>query len=177
MAFRFVRFVSFRFISFVFVPSATAFPGSQSTITHLDDVYDKMGRKRLKKLLFLAVLYRRRGRRLCTSNRRFWVCQIFTKRREQGEFHNLIQEMRLVDPESHFRYLRMSKYTFDDLLRKVVFKFYIIYNHFVSNIHQVAPMLKHRTCDSTIRAKISPTERLAMTLRFLATGNSQVFFT
>ena len=53
MAFRFVRFVSFRFVSFVFVPSATAFPGSQSTITHLDDVYDKMGRKRLKKLLFL----------------------------------------------------------------------------------------------------------------------------
>ena len=130
MAFRFVRFVSFRFVSFVFVPSATAFPGSQSTITHLDDVYDKMGRKRLKKLLFLAVLYRRRRRRLCTSNRRFWVRQIFTKRREQGEFHNLIQEMRLVDPESHFRYLRMSKYTFDDLLRKVVFKFYIIYNHF-----------------------------------------------
>ena len=56
--------------------------------------------------------------------------QVFTKRREQGEFHNLIQEMRLVDPESHFRYLRMSKYTFDDLLRRVVFKFYIIYNHF-----------------------------------------------
>ena len=102
MAFRFVRFVSFRFVSFVFVPSATAFPGSQSKITHLDDVYDKMGRKRLKKLLFLAVSYRRRRRRLCTSNRRFWVRQIFTKRREQGEFHNLIQEMRLVDPESHF---------------------------------------------------------------------------
>ena len=59
-----------------------------------------------------------------------WVRQIFTKRREQGEFHNLIQEMRLVDPERHFRYLRMSKYTFGDLLRKVVFKFYIIYNHF-----------------------------------------------
>ena len=29
----------------------------KSTITHLDDVYDKMGRRRLKKLLFLAVLY------------------------------------------------------------------------------------------------------------------------
>ena len=133
MAFRFVRFVSFRFVSFVFVPSATAFPGSRSTITHLDDVYDKMGRKRLKKLLFLAFLYRRRRRRLCTSNRRFWVRQIFTKRREQGEFHNLIHEMRLVDPESHFSYLKMSKYTFDDLLRNVVFKFYTIYNHFCIN--------------------------------------------
>ena len=109
LSFRSFRFVSFRFVSFVFVPSATAFPGSQSTIAHLDDVYDKMGRKRLKKLQFLAVLYRRRRRRVCTSNRRFWVRQIFTKRREQGEFHNLIQEMRLVDPESHFRYLRMSK--------------------------------------------------------------------
>ena len=79
MAFRFVRFVSLSFVSLVFVPSATEFPGSQSTITHLDDVYDKMGRKRLKKLLFLAVLYRRRRKRLCTSNRRFWVIKSYQK--------------------------------------------------------------------------------------------------
>ena len=81
-----------------------------------------------------------------------------------------------MDPESHFGYLRMSKFTFDDLLRKVVFKFYIIYNHFCIK-YPSGCSLKHRTCDSTIRAKISPTERPAMTLKFLATGNSQVFFT
>ena len=36
----------------------------------------------------------------------------------------------------------MSKETFDDLLRKVVFKFY---KTFVSKLYQVAPMLKYMT--------------------------------
>ena len=105
LSFRSFRFFSFRFVCFR--TSATVFPGSRTTITFLDDVYDKMGRRRIKKLLILTVLYRRR-RRLCTTNRMFWVHQIFTKKREQGEFHNLIQEMRLTDPESNMRYLRMS---------------------------------------------------------------------
>ena len=53
------------------------------------------------------------------KKRRMWVCPIFTKRREQGEYHNLLQEMRLSDPESHFKYLRMSQFRFDSLLKKV----------------------------------------------------------
>ena len=44
---------------------------------------------------------------------------IFQLRRQQGEFHNLVQEMRMVDPDSHFRYLRMSKERFDGLLSEV----------------------------------------------------------
>ena len=34
------------------------------------------------------------------KKRRMWVRPIFTKRREQGEYHNLLQEMRLSDPVS-----------------------------------------------------------------------------
>ena len=45
--------------------------------------------------------------------------RIFQLRRQQGEFHNLIQEMRMADPESHFKYLRMSKQRFDRLLSEV----------------------------------------------------------
>ena len=46
---------------------------------------------------------------------------LFTQRVQQGEYHNLLQEMRLSDPESHFRYLRMSKERFDCLLGKISF--------------------------------------------------------
>ena len=48
--------------------------------------------------------------------------EIFARRREQGEYHNLVQELRQCDPESHFRYLRMSKETFDSLLAMVSVK-------------------------------------------------------
>ena len=66
-------------------------------------------------LILLLALRRKRKKR----TRRMWVRSIFTKRRQQGEFHNLVQELRLVDPESHFRYLRMPKERFDSLLSKV----------------------------------------------------------
>ena len=45
-----------------------------------------------------------------------------TRRRQQGEYHNLLQEMRLSDPESHFRYLRMSRERFNCLLEMVTAK-------------------------------------------------------
>ena len=67
-------------------------------------------------LLLVALYLRRRGK---ANRRRIWVREIFSQRREQGEYHNLLQEMCLVDPNSHFRYLRMSKTRFDDLLGKV----------------------------------------------------------
>ena len=42
--------------------------------------------------------------------RRMWVCKFFfSGRRAQGEYHNLLQEMRFSDQESHVRYLRMSR--------------------------------------------------------------------
>ena len=67
----------------------------------------------LELLLLCAMRSRKRKRSM-------WVCPIFTRRRQQGAFHNLLQEMHLTDPESHFRYIRMSKATFDTLLSKVL---------------------------------------------------------
>ena len=49
----------------------------------------------------------------------FECAQFIQRRRQQGDYHNLLQEVRLSDPESHFRYLRMSKEKFDSLLAKV----------------------------------------------------------
>ena len=110
-----------------------------------------------EEVLLLCLLWRhRRNKKKKKTRRRFWVRQIVQKRRDQGEFHNLLQEMRLNDPESHFRYLRMSKATFDRLLARV------------------GPLLSRRGYRSDHRPDISPNERLALTIRYLATGSSQM---
>ena len=59
----------------------------------------------------ILLLYARR-RRLRRRKRSVWVRDIYQRRRQQGEYCNLLQEMRLSYPESHFRYLRMSKERF-----------------------------------------------------------------
>lgn len=69
----------------------------------------------LELVLFLALRRRRRRKK-----RSMWVRPIFRLRRQQGEYHNLLQEIRLSDPDSHFRYMRMSKDRFDSLLAEVL---------------------------------------------------------
>ena len=53
------------------------------------------------------------------KRRKMWIRPIFKRRKEQGEYHNLVQELRLDDSESHFKYMRMSKERFDYLLSMV----------------------------------------------------------
>ena len=72
-----------------------------------------------QELLLLLAISRRNRKRKKTRKRRMWIRPIFTKRKQQGEYHNLLQEIRLSDPESHFRYLRMSRERFDSLLEMV----------------------------------------------------------
>ena len=69
----------------------------------------------LTTVLILGILHRRRQRRRI---RTVWVRPLFT-RRHQGEYHNLLQELRLSDPNCHFKYLRMSRERFDCLLAEV----------------------------------------------------------
>ena len=40
---------------------------------------------------------------------KMWVLKIFSSRRAQAEYSNVLQEMRLSDQESHVRYLRISR--------------------------------------------------------------------
>ena len=68
--------------------------------------------------LTLLVVHRRRQKRK-ELRRSLWVRPIFAQRKQQGSYSNLVQEMRLADPQSHFRYFRMSKETFDTLLGMV----------------------------------------------------------
>ena len=90
--------------------------------------------------LLLSLLYRGRSRR--RRSRSVWVRAIFAKRQQQGEgeYGNLLQEMRLSDPQSHFQYVRVSKEKFD-LLHSLV-----------------GPLLRKRHYFSRQRTEITPAE-------------------
>lgn len=89
----------------------------------------------------LLLLRRRRKKR---EKRRMWVHPTLKLRKEHGEFHRLIQELR-DHPDRFYTYFRMSPPLFDDLLEKV------------------GPHI--RRLDTNYREAISPSERLAITLR------------
>lgn len=83
--------------------------------------------------------------------RRFWVRDIYRERNQKGEYHLLVKQAKLFDPEIFFQMFRMSSNKFEELLRLI------------------APYI---TKDSLRREPISPEERLSVTLRYLATGDS-----
>ena len=129
-------------------------------------------------LLLVCVHSRRRRRRRLSSQKSTWVRPIFERRRNQGDYHQLLQEMRLGDTESHFRFLRMSKERFDMLLsklRRLFVSTYLLINYAWLLYSKVGPTLSRRYYFSRRRAEINPSKRLAATLRYLATGSSQVF--
>ena len=62
--------------------------------------------------LMIFILWRRRRRLLISKQRkkkRFWMRDIFRKRESQGDFFNLVKELRLSDREYYFRYLRINR--------------------------------------------------------------------
>ncbi|XP_040066966.1 uncharacterized protein LOC115311512 [Ixodes scapularis] len=101
-----------------------------------------------KRKIAAVILWRRIQRKRI---RTMYVRDIFDKRKVFGEFYHLVQELRESDPEYHFMYFRMTKSSFDRLLA-------LVYDRLVH-----AP---------THRSPISPAERLAITLRFLASPGS-----
>ena len=87
---------------------------------------------------------RRPVRRSC------WVRPWIRRRPQFGAFHALLKELSTEDPPSFRNFLRMDQTTFEELLTLV------------------SPLIKRQ--DTVMREAISPAERLALTLRFLATG-------
>ncbi|CAG4971629.1 unnamed protein product [Parnassius apollo] len=83
---------------------------------------------------------------------RFWIHPILEKREEYGAFHTLVKNQLREDEDKFYNYFRMQKTTFDNLLQKL------------------SQELKHQ--DTFMRESISPAERLAVTLRYLATGDT-----
>ena len=108
--------------------------------------------------IFLYFYFRRRRRKrrereiLAARKRKFWVRDIFKLRDQYGVFNTLYRELK-NDREYYFRYLRMSPERFSHLL-----------SLFQERIEKR---------DTQFRKSISAEERLVLTLRFLASGQSQ----
>ncbi|CAG7829909.1 unnamed protein product, partial [Allacma fusca] len=100
----------------------------------------------LRLLLVLKLRRKRQQRR-----RALYIRPILSNRIVQGEL-SLVQELA-EDPYYHHRYFRMKKETFQLILKLIEDDIEHGHNH---------------------SRPISPLERLALTLRYLATGNSQV---
>ena len=104
-----------------------------------------------KRLLPLFYLRQRRKRKQ-RYRKKYWIRDIYRSRFLLGEYHTLVKEMQENDHESFCKYFRMTPERFDNLLLLV------------------GPML---TKKSLYREPLSACERLSITLRFLATGDSQ----
>ncbi|XP_023312264.1 uncharacterized protein LOC111692469 [Anoplophora glabripennis] len=86
------------------------------------------------------------------KRRRFWVRDWILRREKYGAYNKLIRELKIEDAQQFKNFIRMSAVDFEELLSKV------------GRIIQKE--------DTHLRASISPSERLMVTLRFLATGDS-----
>jgi hypothetical protein len=85
-------------------------------------------------------------------NRTVWVSPWLEKRLEQGAYANLMAELRLSDANAYRNFIRMDTGSFETLLQLVT------------------PIIRKE--DTKFRQSIEPAERLAITLRFLATGRT-----
>ena len=103
-----------------------------------------------QKALIAILLLRRRQKRTFPINRTIWTRNWILRRPERGVYANLLQEFRLEDPETFRQFHRLDKDLFQEVLAKV------------------GPAIQRE--DTLMRSCISPGERLAATLRFLATG-------
>lgn len=113
------------------------------------DFYEDMS-----KMVTMMLLLRRRKKALDQKRkrqRRFWVHPLISQRLSIGHFSILFRDLR-NDPEKFFSYTRMSVDTFDALLEVL------------------RPRLMRMT--TNMRKSITPEERLIVTLRYLATGES-----
>jgi len=111
----------------------------------------RFAKKKALGVLALMLLDGEEKARIKRRNLRVWVRGWITRRQEMGAIHRIVQELATV-PSSFMEYHRMDEDHF---------------NHLVS---LVSPLIKKE--DTCMREAISPAERVALTLRFLATGES-----
>ena len=84
-----------------------------------------------------------------------WIRELFNARlKSTGDAYILVNQLRLVDREYHFRYTRMSKERLDHLL------------------NLISPRITKK--DTQLRQAIPAMDKLYITLQFLADGRSQL---
>ena len=102
-----------------------------------------------RQVIHILLLLRRRNRR---HRRRYPVRPLNRLRMDKGEFRNLVRDLRNMDEDTHFKYFRMNKDLFENLLGKIRSELARKNTHIIP---------------------ITPAERLAITLRILANGDTQ----
>jgi hypothetical protein len=95
----------------------------------------------------LSVRRKRKRRKIRSISVKPWIAT----REVDGAFHKLLRDL-LSDPYHYKNFLRMDLVTFESLLA------------------EVEPLIRKQ--DTVMRNSICPAEQLAVTLRFLATGES-----
>lgn len=83
--------------------------------------------------------------------KRRWMKE-WLKKRNKYTHENLLNDLRISEPSDFQNFLRLDSTVFDELLR------------------MVTPEIHKR--DTMMRDAISPSQRLSITLRYLATGNN-----
>lgn len=108
--------------------------------------------RRLAAAVAVAVIITRKRR---VIKKRIWVRNWIARRATLGAYAQLLQELRNEDPKQFKIFLRMSEEDFNLLL---------------TFIHDIIIKV-----DTNMRESIKPQERLAVTLRFLASGKFIVY--
>ena len=116
----------------------------------------------LMTLLVIFLIRRRRRRYRCSGSRRLrkiWEKDWIRRRHEQGVYGNLLREFHAEDPECFRQFHRLDKQSFE------------------AELAMVGPVIRKYDTYRPMRQSILPGERLAVTLRFLATGvYADIFF-
>lgn len=86
------------------------------------------------------------------KQKKCWVRDWVSRREERGCYLSLMKELETEDPAAYRNFLRMPKNDFDYLL------------------NLVAPLIMKS--DTVMRKAITPAEKLSVTLRYLATGDT-----
>ena len=97
-------------------------------------------------------MYRRHLEERRKARRRYWVKPWMSRRPNYGHYHTLLRELELENPEDFKEYMRMEPAMFYEILQRVT------------------PKITKK--DTNFRKSLEPGLKLAITLRFLASGDS-----
>ena len=119
------------------------------SLLHWREIQITMAAKQLAKLIVISELVDSDDERETTGKTRNWI----RRRGSHGYFNNIIQELKIEDGTGFRNMFRMTESDFDKILQHIG--------------KQISPEVKpHGTCP------ILAEERLALTLRYLATGET-----
>jgi len=97
-----------------------------------------------------AIVVIMNGLKIKKNKRSVWVREWILRREEHGAYSQLMRELSVEDPSQFSNFLRTKLSDFEDLANKI------------------APLVSKQ--DTKFRKAINVRERLAVTLRFLASG-------